>query len=65
MITCISRIRRGLIQRLIELKKTNWEAAVYPVERHAFTRNDSWTDEYRRISQMFDQTLLAGPPAPP
>src|SRR5207247_1543665 len=29
-----------LVQRLIELKKENWEVAMYPVERHGFTRND-------------------------
>jgi len=49
-----------LIQRLIELGKENWEVAVYPVEPHGFRRNDSWTDEYRRILKMFDATLLAG-----
>jgi dipeptidyl aminopeptidase/acylaminoacyl peptidase len=26
-----------LAQRLIELRKENWELAVYPVENHAFT----------------------------
>jgi dipeptidyl aminopeptidase/acylaminoacyl peptidase len=48
-----------LIQRLIELGKDNWEAAMYPVEPHGFRRNDSWTDEYRRILKLFDGTLLA------
>ncbi|HEV8264237.1 MAG TPA: prolyl oligopeptidase family serine peptidase [Gemmatimonadales bacterium] len=46
-----------LIQRLIELGKDNWEAAVYPVEPHGFRRNDSWTDEYRRILRLFEQSL--------
>jgi dipeptidyl aminopeptidase/acylaminoacyl peptidase len=46
-----------LTQRLIELEKTNWELAVYPVEDHAFTRPDSWTDEYRRILELFERTL--------
>nr|MDQ3387904.1 S9 family peptidase [Gemmatimonadota bacterium] len=47
-----------LTQRLIELGKTNWEMAVYPVENHGFTRPESWTDEYRRILELFDRTLL-------
>jgi dipeptidyl aminopeptidase/acylaminoacyl peptidase len=46
-----------LIERLIELGKDNWEAAVYPVEPHGFRRNDSWTDEYRRILRLFEETL--------
>jgi dipeptidyl aminopeptidase/acylaminoacyl peptidase len=46
-----------LTQRLIELQKTNWELAVYPVEDHAFTRPESWADEYRRILELFDRTL--------
>jgi dipeptidyl aminopeptidase/acylaminoacyl peptidase len=46
-----------LSQRLIELGKTNWELAVYPVEDHGFVRPDSWTDEYRRILELFERTL--------
>lgn len=46
-----------LTQRLIELGKTNWELAVYPVEDHAFTRPESWADEYRRILELFERTL--------
>jgi dipeptidyl aminopeptidase/acylaminoacyl peptidase len=46
-----------LAQRLIELGKTNWEMAVYPVEDHAFVRPDSWTDQYRRILDLFERTL--------
>jgi dipeptidyl aminopeptidase/acylaminoacyl peptidase len=46
-----------LVQRLIELGKENWQVAVYPVERHGFVRNDSWTDEYRRILGLFEETL--------
>jgi dipeptidyl aminopeptidase/acylaminoacyl peptidase len=52
-----------LSQRLIELGKTNWEMAVYPVEDHAFVRADSWTDEYRRILELFERTLPPGAPA--
>lgn len=44
-------------QRLIDLGKTNWEIAPYPVEDHAFTRPSSWTDEYRRILALFDRTI--------
>jgi dipeptidyl aminopeptidase/acylaminoacyl peptidase len=46
-----------LAQRLIELGKTDWELAVYPVEDHAFTRPSSWTDEYRRIFELFERHL--------
>src|SRR5436309_2900069 len=46
-----------LVQRLIELKKEHWEVAMYPAERHSFTRSDSWTDEYRRILRLFEETL--------
>jgi dipeptidyl aminopeptidase/acylaminoacyl peptidase len=46
-----------LAQRLIELGKTDWEMAVYPVEDHAFVAPTSWTDEYRRILELFERTL--------
>jgi dipeptidyl aminopeptidase/acylaminoacyl peptidase len=46
-----------LTQRLIELKKENWELAVYPLEDHAFTEPSSWTDEYKRIFKLFETTL--------
>ena len=46
-----------LSQRLIELKKENWELAVYPVEDHAFSESSSWTDEYKRILKLFEKTL--------
>ncbi len=48
-----------LTQRLIELGKERWELAVYPAENHSFTRPDSWTDEYRRILELFDRWLPA------
>jgi dipeptidyl aminopeptidase/acylaminoacyl peptidase len=54
-----------LAQRLIELGKTNWEMAVYPVEDHAFTRPESWADEYRRIYELFERTLRPGSPPLP
>jgi len=46
-----------LSQRLIELGKENWELAVYPVENHGFVEPTSWTDEYRRIWELFEATL--------
>jgi len=46
-----------LVQRLIELGKTNWEAAIYPLEEHGFKEPSSWTDEYRRILKLFEETL--------
>ena len=46
-----------LSQRLIELKKDNWELAVYPVEDHGFIEPSSWTDEYKRIFKLFETTL--------
>lgn len=49
-----------LAQRLIELGKTNWELASYPVENHGFVRPDSWTDEYRRIFDIFERSLKPG-----
>ena len=46
-----------LAQRLIELGKEDWEMAVYPVEDHGFVRPSSWTDEYRRILELFDRRI--------
>lgn len=46
-----------LVQRLIELKKENWDLAVYPMEDHGFVRSTSWLDEYRRIWKLFDREL--------
>jgi dipeptidyl aminopeptidase/acylaminoacyl peptidase len=46
-----------LTQRLIELGKTNWTLAPYPVESHAFVRPSSWADEYRRIFELFEGEL--------
>ena len=51
-----------LSQRLIELGKTDWELAVYPVEDHGFVRPSSWTDEYRRILELFERALRADAP---
>ena len=46
-----------LVERLIELRKENWELAVYPVEDHGFERASSWADEYRRILKLFETNL--------
>jgi dipeptidyl aminopeptidase/acylaminoacyl peptidase len=49
-----------LTERLIELGKTRWELAAYPVEDHAFVRPSSWADEYRRIFELFERYLPNG-----
>ncbi len=46
-----------LAQRLIELRKENWELAAYPVENHGFTEATSWADEFRRILKLFEDNL--------
>jgi dipeptidyl aminopeptidase/acylaminoacyl peptidase len=47
-----------LSQRFIELGKTNWDLAVFPVESHGFKEAYSWTDEYRRIYELFYTQLI-------
>jgi len=46
-----------LAQRLIELRKERWELALYPAEDHAFERETSWADEYKRILTLFETYL--------
>lgn len=46
-----------LTQRLIELGKEDWELAVYPLEDHNFEAPSSWTDQYKRILELFEETL--------
>jgi len=46
-----------LVQRLIELRKENWEVAIYPVEDHSFRNASSWADEYKRIFKLFETNL--------
>jgi len=46
-----------LVQRLIELRKENWEVAPFPVENHSFTEETSWASEYKRILALFEETL--------
>lgn len=47
-----------LTQRLIELGKDNWSLAVFPMENHGFVEPSSWTDEYKRILNLFNSNLL-------
>jgi dipeptidyl aminopeptidase/acylaminoacyl peptidase len=49
-----------LVEKLIELRKENWEVAPYPVEDHSFDREASWADEYRRILKLFVDNLKPG-----
>lgn len=49
-----------LAERLIELGKTNWTLAPYPVENHSFRYAASWTDEYRRILDLFERNIGSG-----
>ncbi len=51
-----------LVQRLIELRKENWEIAPYPVENHGFTEETSWADEYKRILKLFEDNLRRATP---
>jgi dipeptidyl aminopeptidase/acylaminoacyl peptidase len=44
-----------LAQRLIELKKENWEVAIFPVEAHAYREAVSWLDQYRRVLRLMER----------
>ena len=44
-----------LVQKLIELRKENWNLAVYPVEDYGFRQPASWADEYKRILALFEK----------
>jgi dipeptidyl aminopeptidase/acylaminoacyl peptidase len=46
-----------LVQRLIELKKENFETAIYPLDPHGFVHAEAWLDEYRRIFKLFETNL--------
>jgi dipeptidyl aminopeptidase/acylaminoacyl peptidase len=48
-----------LVQRLIELRKENFQVAFYPVEDHGFVQPTSWADEYKRIFKLFEDNLKA------
>jgi dipeptidyl aminopeptidase/acylaminoacyl peptidase len=47
-----------LSQRFIELGKKNWSLSSFPVEAHGFKETYSWVDEYSRILNLFNTTLL-------
>ena len=46
-----------VVQRLIELKKEDFEIALYPQDPHGFVHPESWLDEYRRIYKLFEENL--------
>jgi dipeptidyl aminopeptidase/acylaminoacyl peptidase len=46
-----------VVQRLIELRKENFEIALYPQDPHGFVHPESWLDEYRRIFKLFEENL--------
>jgi dipeptidyl aminopeptidase/acylaminoacyl peptidase len=46
-----------LYERLIELHKDNFSLSPYPLDRHGFANADSWLDEYKRISSLFEVHL--------
>jgi dipeptidyl aminopeptidase/acylaminoacyl peptidase len=46
-----------LAQRLVELRKEDWELAAYPLEDHTFVEPTSWADEYKRILRLFESRL--------
>jgi dipeptidyl aminopeptidase/acylaminoacyl peptidase len=47
-----------LSQRFIELGKKNWNLSTFPIESHGFVETYSWIDEYSRILNLFNATLL-------
>jgi len=46
-----------LAQRLIELEKPDWEFASYPLEPHSYVHPESWLDQYRRILELFEESI--------
>src|SRR5207247_4942703 len=49
-----------LVERLVELRKENWQVAPYPVENHGFEDETSWADEYKRILELVEDNLEVG-----
>jgi len=45
------------IERLIQSGNEDFEMMMYPTERHSFTDEDAWYDEYRRIYEFFEKHL--------
>ena len=50
-----------LVQRLLELRKPDFEMAVYPLDGHGFIHADSWLDEYRRIFRLMERHVRGAP----
>ena len=48
---------RGLDVRLANETGMPVNLAAYPLERHGFTRADSWLDEYKRVLKLFEDNL--------
>ncbi|MFV0476557.1 MAG: prolyl oligopeptidase family serine peptidase [Parahaliea sp.] len=46
-----------MVQRLLELKKPDFEMAIYPLDGHGFSNPESWLDEYRRIFRLMEANL--------
>ncbi len=46
-----------LNQRFIELGKKDYQMAIFPTEAHGFKSAVAWTDEYRRILELFELHL--------
>jgi dipeptidyl aminopeptidase/acylaminoacyl peptidase len=47
-----------VVQRLLELRKENWEMAIYPLDPHGFVHPESWLDEYRRIYRLMREHVM-------
>ncbi len=52
-----------IVQRLIELKKQDFEMAIYPLDPHGFVHPESWLDEYRRVYKLMNRYVKAPPAA--
>jgi len=47
-----------ILQRLIELRKENFEMAVSSLDPHGFVHPESWLDEYRRVYKLMKANLF-------
>lgn len=46
-----------VVQRLIELKKEDFEIAIYTRDPHGLVHAESWLYEYRHIFRAFEENL--------
>jgi len=53
-----------LAQRLMELRKDNWDFMLYPIEPHGFQEEYSRLDEMRRRVKLFERVLKGPRPTP-